>query len=286
MTELTHTRRGAILSACAEMIRACGLTLAEIAQELGQPLQAAPIALPPGERLDLTGRPRLQQTLELADNPDGISVPEIQALWGVGHQTAWMYLDELHRGLHVVRVKAPGVRGSRYFRDPGHASRWVDSHARACAAVMAATPAPAPAPVVEAAPAPALPPAPFPEPAPAAAPAVATLTAAEVRTIEIHQAKVAGSKKAPAPMGARMPHKPTPTAKQNVTIVPPKPPEATKPKGEAIRTEKTVEIRDTTVRPIAKWQMQDLPPDPRYPSFSSMRPGTDPRTGLAWGSRA
>ena len=46
-----------------------------------------------------------------------------------------------------------------------------------------------------------------------------------------------------------------------------------------LRVLKTVEIRDTTGRPTAKWQMQDLPPDPRYPSFASMRPGVDPRTG-------
>jgi len=272
--------RSAVLAACADMIRACGLTLAEVAQHLGEPLQAEPIALPPGQRLDLTNRPRLQQTLALADNPDGISVPEIQTLWGVGHQTAWMYLDELHRGLHVVRVKAPGVRGSRYFRDPAHASRWVDSHAQACAAARTAETAAAPA-------APDLPPAPFPDPAPAAAPAVATLSADEVRAVKIHVAKVAGSKKAPAPMGARTPHKPVPTAKQNVSFSAPKPPpEQAKPKGEAIRTEKTVEIRDTTVRPTAKWQTQDLPPDPPYPSFSSMRPGTDPRTGKAWEARA
>lgn len=265
-------QRSAVLAACADMIRACGLTLAELAQQLGQPLQAAPIALPPGERSDLTNRPRLQATLQLADNPDGISVPEIQALWGVGHQTAWMYLDELHRGLHIVRVKAPGVRGSRYFRDPGHASAWVDSHARACAAAIAAAPA--------------APPAPFPEPAPAAAPAVAALTADEVRSVAAHQAKVAGSKKAPAPMGARTPHKPVPTAKQNVTFCPPKPPEQIKPKGEPVRTEKTIETRDTTVRPAAKWQMQQLPPDPRFPSFASVRPGVNPDTGMAWDGRA
>ncbi len=269
--------RSAVLAACVDMIRACGLTLAEVAQQLGEPLQAEPIALPPGQRLDLTNRPRLQQTLALADSPDGISVPEIQTLWGVGHQTAWMYLDELHRGLHVVRVKAPGVRGSRYFRDPAHASRWVDSHAQACAAARSA----------ETAAAPDLPPAPFPELAPAAAPAVAALSADEVRGIQIHAAKVAGSKKAPAPMGARTPHKPVPTAKQNVSFSAPKPPpEQTKPKGEAIRTEKTRETLDTTVRPTAKWQMQQLPPDPRYPSFSSMRPGVNPDTGKAWEPRA
>jgi len=129
-------------------------------------------------------------------------------------------------------------------------------------------------------------PAPFPEPAPAAVPAVATLTPAEVRSVEIHVAKVAGSKKAPAPMGARTPHKPKPAAGQALTITPPKPPEPVKPKGEPIRTEKTVETRDTTVRPTAKWQMQQLPPDPRYPSFSSMRPGVNPDTGMAWDGRA
>lgn len=266
-------QRSAVLAACADMIRACGLTLADLAQELGQPLQAAPIALPPGERSDLTNRPRLQATLQLADNPDGISVPEIQALWGVGHQTAWMYLDELHRGLHIVRVKAPGVRGSRYFRDPGHASAWVDSHARACAAVIAAAPV--------------APPAPFPEPAPVAAPAVATLTPAEVRSVKIHAAKVAGSKKAPAPMGARTPHKPKPAAGQALTITLPKPPADTaKPKGEAKTDENTVYTLDKKQRPTARWQELELPPDPRFPSFASMRPGVNPDTGKAWEGRA
>ena len=83
------------------------------------------------------------------------------------------------------------------------------------------------------------------------------------------------------------PKKPKPLPHQALTVFPPKPPpEEAKPRGEAIRTEKTVETRDTTVRPTAKWQMQDLPPDPRYPSFSSMRPGVDPRTGKAWEGRA
>lgn len=265
--------RSAVLAACAQMIRACGLTLVELAQELGQPLQAAPVALPPGERSDLTNRPRLQSTLQLADNPDGISVPEIQTLWGVGHQTAWMYLDELHRGLHIVRVKAPGVRGSRYFRDPGHASVWVDSHARACAAAIAAAPV-APA-------------APFPEPAPAAAPAAATLTPAEVRSVEIHVAKVAGSKKAPAPMGARTPHKPKPSAGQALTITPPRIDDTLmRPKGEPVITSKTRVTLDTAERPTAKWQTQQLPPDPRYPSFASMRPGVNPDTGKAWEARS
>jgi len=165
------------------------------------------------------------------------------------------------------------VRASRYFGDPGHASAWVDSHARACAAVIAAAPA--------------APPAPFPEPAPAAAPAVATLTPAEVRSVEIHVAKVAGSKKAPAPMGARTPHKPKPAAGQALTITPPKPPEPVKPKGEPIRTEKTVETRDTTKRANNRLEAAPpLPPDPRWPSFSSVPPGCDPRTGKAWEVRA
>ena len=116
--------------------------------------------------------------------------------------------------------------------------------------------------------------------------AMAALTADEVRSVATHQAKVAGSKKAPAPMGARTPHKPVPTAKQNVTFCPPKPPEQIKPTGEPVRTEKTIEARDTTVRPAAKWQMQQLPPDPRFPSFASVRPGVNPDTGMAWDGRA
>lgn len=94
-----------------------------------------------------------------------------------------------------------------------------------------------------------------------------------------------GTNKPPAMMGAKTPHKPKPAPHQIVTFSPAEPAEGAKPKGEAIKTEKTVEILDTTVRPTAKWQTQQLPPDPRYPSFSSMPPGTDPRTGLAWGAR-
>lgn len=271
-------QRSAVLTACADMIRACGLTLVELAQELGQPLQAAPVVLPPAMRDPNTVRPRAEQALEHVREAGGLGLRELMAIMGLSMQSAWGYLDELQQAGKVVRVRAVGQRSTRYFTDPVAAQRWVDSHAQAAAEQLqqavdrlASNPAK---------------PAPFPEPAPVAAPAVATLTPAEVRSVEIHVAKVAGSKKAPAPMGARTPHKPKPAAGQALTITPPKPPEPVKPKGEPIRTEKTVETRDTTVRPTAKWQMQQLPPDPRYPSFSSMRPGVNPDTGKAWEARA
>lgn len=283
--------RSAVLAACADMIRACSLTLAELADELARPKQLPstvhllPIAgevdidvvhlrKPAAEPKERALTQNDRRVIDAADSPEGTTVSGVMALLGLQEAQAHRICSLLADSHHLIRVKKPGIRALHFFARPADALAWHQAQVQH-------------EPANQSAPAPAIAPAPFPEPAPAAAPAVATLSADEVRAVKIHVAKVAGSKKSPAPMGPRTPHKPVPTAKQNISYSAPKPPpEAAKPKGEAIRTEKTVEIRDTTVRPTAKWQMQDLPPDPRYPIFSSMRPGVDPRTGKAWEGRA
>lgn len=40
--------------------------------------------------------------------------------------------------------------------------------------------------------------------------------------------------------------------------------------------------RDTEQRPTARWQVLELAPDPRWPSFSAHKPGVNPDTGKAW----
>lgn len=51
-------------------------------------------------------------------------------------------------------------------------------------------------------------------------------------------------------------------------------------------TRSAVITRDTKKRPTARWQMQQLPADNRWPKFADDLPGTDPATGKAWGAPA
>lgn len=283
--------RSAILAACADMIRACGLTLAELADELARPVQLLPpvLMLPMAGEVDIdavhtrqpapTVEPKARaltandrRVIDAADGPEGTTVNGVMELLGLQEAQAHRICSLLADSHHLIRVKKPGIRAMHFFARPADALAWHQAQVRhEPAAQLAPAPAPAVAPA----------PAPFPEAAPAAAPTVAELSADELRSVEIHAAKVAGSKMAPPPMGKRTP-KPGPH--QALTITPPKIDDTKmRPTGEAITTEKTRTTRDTTERPTAKWQTQDLPPDPRYPSFSSMRPGTDPRTGKEWG---
>ena len=238
------------------MIMACGLTLAELAQHLGMPVHA------PSPQPSLITQPgpskatshhhltaRIAQAFGHCDNPDGANLSDIERLMGVAMQTAWGYLDTLHGEGLVVRVKAEGVRGTRFFVDPKHAQAWVDSHAKAVAQVPAGPPAEAPA----------------------KQPAV----------LPVEPSAISAS---PAPA---TPKPRIEAGRKNITYSSPKPPAEVKPQGEAKRTEKTVEVLDTLKRPNNRIEAAPpLPPDPRYPSFSSMPPGIDPRTGKAWEGRA
>ena len=118
------------------------------------------------------------------------------------------------------------------------------------------------------------------------APARVALSPEELRSIQIHAAKVRGAKAAPPPLGKRTTGVPGAALVVPGGTISPPAPRMPRPAADPIFTEKTVETRDTTVRPTAKWQMQQLPPDPRYPSFSSTPFGVNPDTGKAWGARA
>lgn len=271
-------QRSAVLAACAQMIRSCGLTLVELAQELGQPLQAAPVVMLPTVRGPNTIRPRAEQAFEHVREAGGLGIQELMAIMGLSMQATWGYLDELQRTGRIVRVRAVGQRSTRYFADTVLAQRWVDEHAQAASAKLQHARDKLAADLAKAAE--------FPAPAPAA-PAVVTLSPAEVRSIKTHVAKVAGSKKAPPPLGARTPKKPKPLAHQNVTFSPPVIDDTKlRPAGDAVITPATKITLDTTQRPTARWQMRQEAPDERWPSFSSVRPGVDPATGKAWESRA
>lgn len=66
-----------------------------------------------------------------------------------------------------------------------------------------------------------------------------------------------------------------------------KTPAAIRLAGDSVETERTRRTIDNVKRPNSRIEAApSLPPDPRYPSFASMRPGIDPRTGKAWGAAA
>lgn len=56
--------------------------------------------------------------------------------------------------------------------------------------------------------------------------------------------------------------------------------------GDVQITAQTKVTLDTKDRPTAAWQVLELAPDPRWPSFSSVPFGVNPDTGKAWEGRA
>lgn len=267
-------QRSAVLAACVDMIRACGLTLAEVAQQLGEPLQIAPrVRAPRAPKPSQRKKPALseqaQQVLALADRPNGAIVKEFAFLLDVDYSTAAYHCDRLVGARRLTKVKVRGEHAFRYWSNPAHALAYVEAKAQEFEQQQAAEQQAEQLRQSDA--------------------ADRQREAEERATAQARQREErAAQAAAPKPeKPALPPKKPKPLPHQALTVFPPKPPpEEAKPRGEAIRTEKTVETRDTTVRPTAKWQMQQLPPDPRYPSFASMRPGVNPDTGKAWGERA
>lgn len=299
--------RSAVLAACADMIRTCGLTVVEILDELAkQRHPAAMLMLPVVDQGELNAdapaarKPSAQpdqgtralthndrRVIDAADNTEGITVAGVMELLTLQEAQAHRICSLLSESHHLTRVKKPGIRAMHFFARPADALAWFEKESQHQPSGRRAPPAAAPAPEPQETAAPAVAPAPFPEPAAAAVPVVAALSAAEVRSVEIHAAKVAGAKKAPAPMGARTPHKPKPAPHQNVTFSPPKIDDTRlRPAGEPVITADTKITRDTQQRPTARWQMRQEAPDERWPSFAAVRPGIDPATGKAWEARA
>ena len=101
---------------------------------------------------------------------------------------------------------------------------------------------------------------------------------AEVDIDAVH--RMPSPNKGRPPMGPRT----TPTAKQNITFSPPKTSDSQpRPQGQAVETEATRRTIDSTPRPNSRIEAAPaLPPDPRWPSFSSTPLGVNPDTGRPW----
>lgn len=241
------------------MIRACGLTLVELAQQLGEPLQIAPrVHAPRAPKPSQRKKPALseqaQQVLAFADRPNGAIIKEFAHLLDVDYSTAAYHGDRLVRARRLTKVKVRGEHAFRYWSNPAHALAYVEAKAQEFEQQLAAE-----------------------------------QQAEQLRQREAEERAAAQARQLQERAAAASTPKPaTPTKPQQAsTIVPPKIGDnVVRPTGEPIKNEKTVETRDTTVRPTAQWQRLELQPDPRYPSFSSMRPGVNPDTGKAWGAQA
>jgi len=261
---MTTVTRPALLSAMAYMLQAAGITVRELAQHMGHKLEAAPIVIPPRpERAPDALVPRVAEALRHCDNPDGASIPELMAIMGLSIRTVSLYVGELQNRGRIVRVKAPGVRAPRCFVDPAAAQRWVDSHQQAQDAALQAV-------------------------RDAAAQKQGRQQQAQQERAAERQRK-AGEKQAEKDRrkrerdAAEARRAEIINARQNVTFHPPRVPTGHKLQGEAVETAATRRTVDDTKRPVARWDAQELPADPRWPSFSSTKPGQHPDTGKEWG---
>lgn len=128
-----------VLDACERLLVCSGLTLAQLAEYMRRAPAAAdtPAAVPDAQpaaddapaSAPLTRR--MAEALQLCDGPEGRSVQELQALMAVSMQTAFGYLDGLHKRALVTRARPAGVRAARFFRQAVHAQAWCDSQTAA-----------------------------------------------------------------------------------------------------------------------------------------------------------
>ena len=269
-------QRSAILAACADMIKACGLTLHDLADELAKPVQALPPVavavvaavthaqpapapeIEPEQVREIELSPQSKQVLAFAARPEGITVADVVDLLGVHPTTAAYHVDRLVRAELLTKLKVRGEHALRYWADAEDAQAFTDAIKAAAEERRAAAQQAAEQRERE---------------------------AAAVRRQQAAERAAALERQRQERAAARLPKaRPEPQPHQMLTISQPKAADTIKrPTGEAIITSQTVQIRDTTARPTAAWQLQALPEDPRYPSFSSMRPGVNPETGQAWG---
>lgn len=273
-TVTTNIARAAVVAACADMIRACGLTLVELAQHLGEPLQAAPVKKTETAGPVLSDQARA--VLALADRSNGITVADVCDALQVHYATGSYHVERLVRIRLLTKVKVAGEHALRYWSNPAHTLQYVEAKKAQADEQLQADMLAAEARQRQ-----------------AEQDAAARAAESAADKVLREQARAAKAATAAASKPQRAPKQPASRTerlakgKENLTFSQPKSDDTVmRPQGDAIRTDKTVETIDATVRPTAKWQMQQLPPDPRYPSFASMRPGVDPRTGKAWEGRA
>ena len=130
MTAKLDPRDVAVLDACERLLVGAGLTLVQLAEYMRR--ASAPAAVPDDLSADEAApafavlAPRLAEALRLCDGPEGRSVQELQALMAVSMQTAFGYLDGLHKRALVTRARPAGVRAARFFLQAVHAQAWCD----------------------------------------------------------------------------------------------------------------------------------------------------------------
>ena len=263
---MSQVTRPALLSAMAYLLQAAGVTVTELAQHMGHKLQAAPIVIEPPEHNADAITPRVAETLQHCDNPDGASIPELMAIMGLSIQAVSGYVTQLQRLGKLVRVKAPGVRAPRCFTNAAHAQRWVDSHTQAAQRAQQQAMERLAAEITE-----------------RQQRDAQKLAAQQAKQAQREQARAHArqdkAEKAAASQGLRVGRKPP--KPEPVTMFPAKA-AAQVLRGEAVETAATVRTVDDKKRPVARWDAQQLPADPRWPSFSSTPPGMNPTTGRPW----
>jgi hypothetical protein len=251
MSHTTLTRTD-VLDVCAVMLQRCRLTAGELAAHMGEPLRGVVVAAvaAPGPESPDTGHmtPRLIEVLDKCDCADGMSAKDLEVVLGIAMQTAFEYLNDLHRMGRATRVKLPGRPGARYFARPAHALAWADGHAAALAAAD-----------VEA----------------------AQLVAAKLAS----KADEAAAKAARAV--ARAAPKPAPVPKAKALPLPkvvgPFVQAIARPEGEAFIPSHVVIQRAPT--PVDT-RFTVAPGQALTGGFSTSRPGINPVTGKAWGEAA
>lgn len=270
---MTTVTRPALLSAMAYMLQAAGVTVAELAQHMGQQREQRLLSLPvePGVDIDVVHRrpgpapkPKLppaevlsdqaMRVIALADQPAGATIAEARDMLAVEYATAAHHCDRLARAHRLTKTKVPGEHAFRFFARPAHAEAYVDARKQEIAAAQAAA-----------------------EQQRQADEQARQQRAAEA--VKAAQQKAAAKEKRAA--GLVVPRVVAPSR----TVLPKKP-QATTLQGPAVETEATRKTIDDKKRPNARWQAAVLAPDPLYPSFSSTPLGVNPDTGRAWGARA
>ncbi len=254
--------RGAVLAACAAMVKGCGITLVELAQALGQPL-VAPVPVPApavAGRAVHRARPltlEAQKVVDLVDRPEGATVLDIAAHLQVGDDTAGYHCKRLvERGALVV-VKVPGERCYRYFTTQQRAAAWTGRAAAAAAQRAAAGVVAARTPAVA---------------APAAAAPVAAGCVAEARTAAPVAAAVSKSRAQQLAVG-----------KKNISFSAPAPPPAPRASGEVLGMDTAP--RSFTPAPAHPLEAPDSYRGP-FSTGGKYIPGIDPMTGKPWEKRA
>jgi hypothetical protein len=126
----------AILAACVQMIRACGLTLQDLEPHLRGAQPAVHIAsrVPAVRMLSNNDR----RVIDAAGAAGGVTVGGVIELLGLRDAQAHRYCAVLTQAGHLTGVKKPGIRAMHFFSSPEAARAWADD---AGAAVAPAAPA-------------------------------------------------------------------------------------------------------------------------------------------------